>query len=490
MAPFLSARLRTMLMAPETISRDISSEIERFQNSHDSATWVFWLLAATIIGSYFGAASIDDWMCAVIIEVAAFHSVYLWVKRKVLGIPIMPTYALMCLVYYALPFASGHPVSYEFNFAEKWFAAVTVAVILLIMTLIWARLARPAPSAVRSVMMLSQEQSAIPILIACLIAAIMFQSNLIFYVFTLSSEVYGVMRAVLLTLGLVSMFCLSFLHGAGKLNTPQKYLFLALAAVFIAYHAASLYLITATQFTLAATFGYFLGSGRVPWKLMITILALLTVLQAGKGDLREKYSEAGAAPSSFGLIEEWLDTGLDNILSPRSNLSRDPVSLGQRVSLVHMLLRTQTEAPAAVPYLYGSTYFQIPLLLIPRVIWPERPNTSELLVQLNEHYGLLTRESAETVSIGWGLFAEANANFGFFGCVGVAIVLGLLVGLTQKLCGRFSFLSARGMTALLIMYSLLGMEASMAQFLTTLVQSLVSVVLLAWTVMQPRQVVV
>jgi hypothetical protein len=266
---------------------------------------------------------------------------------------------------------------------------------------------------------------------------------------------------------------------------------MALTAVFIMYNAASLYLITATQYGTAAIFGYFLGSGRMPWKLMVAILTLLIVFQMGKEDIRLKYSESGPTTSTVNLVQEWFNTGLENLLgSSRPDSLKDPVPLFQRLSLVHMVLLTQTEAPAIVPYLYGSSYTGIPLLMVPRIIWPERPNTSELLVQLNEHYGLLTRESAQTVSIGWGLIAEANANYGFIGCISVAIVLGVFLGMTQRWCGRFSFLSARGMVALVITFGMLGMEASMAQLITTAAQSLVAVLLLALTVMQPQRVIV
>jgi hypothetical protein len=207
--------------------------------------------------------------------------------------------------------------------------------------------------------------------------------------------------------------------------------------------------------------------------------------------MRLKYYEEGeSAGTPIAVLAEWSGTGLENLLSGPSEEAQEGVPLLHRVSLVQLLLQTQTEAPGEVPYLYGSTYLQIPLLLVPRVIWPERPNTSETLVQLNEHYGLLTRDTAESTSIGWGMIAEANANFGFFGCIVVAVLLGGLLGIMQRLCGRYPVLSARGMAGLLTIYALLGMELSMAQFLTVLAQSCVALLVLTWTVMQPRRIVV
>ncbi len=469
---------------------EAASEIERFQYRFRSTSWIFYVFLATVVASYFSAETLDNWVCASIVELAAFYPVLVWARRDVLGMPIMPAFGMVSLVYYGLPFAANHPRVFDYDFSEKWFAASTVAVVIVIRTAI-AKSASPHEREIRTLL---PERGAIGILLGCLFAGIAFQSNLIFYVITPSSEVYGVMRAILLTLGLISMFSLSYLLGAGTLSGSPRYLFLALAAVFISYNAISLYLISAAQYFLAAALGYFLGSGRVPWKLLATVLALLVVLQAGKGDTRFKYSEKGEAAftsvTPVELITDWFSTGMRNLLVPKPVSDEDPVPLIQRASLMHILLKTQTEAPDKVSYLDGSTYFQIPLLIVPRVIWPDRPNTSETLVQLNQHYGLLTSEDAERTSIGWGMIAEANANFGFLGCVGLALVLGTLLGFAQREFGRFPVLSARGVAGLLVLTTLTNAEASMAQFLTILVQSFFPLVLLSLTIMRNSRVVV
>lgn len=472
----------------------VTSEIVRFQYRFRSTAWIAYIFFATVVLSYIGAESIENWACATIIELAAFYPVYVWARRDVLGMPIMPAFGMVTLVYYGLPFVTNHPGLLDYDFSEKWFAASTVATVIVLMTIVWSAIARSAGPRTREIRTLLPEKGAVGILIGCLVAGISFQSDLIFYLISTSSEVVGVVRAILLTLGLVSIFSLSYLLGAGALSGTPRYFFLACAVVFISYEAVSLYLISAAQYSFAAALGYFLGSGRVPWRLLASVLSLLVVLQAGKGDMRLKYSEGGEAEfapaNAIELIKDWLSTGVRNLLVPKPVSDEDPVPLIQRASLMHILLKTQTEAPDKVSYLNGSTYLQIPLLVVPRVIWPDRPNTSETLVQLNEHYGLLTREDAERTSIGWGMIAEANANFGFPGCVGLALVLGTLLGLAQREFGRFPVLSARGVAGLLILTTLTNVEASMAQFLTILAQSFFPLILLASTVMRSSKVIV
>jgi len=472
----------------------VSSEIERFQYRFHSPGWVFYVFLALSFVSYFGPESIDDWLCAIVVEIGAFVSIFVWARKGVLGMPIMPVFACLSLVYYGMPFVTNHPMVFEYEFPEKLFAAATVSFLLILMTIAWALIAKPTPPREWTVRALLPERGAIGVLLGCLIAGIAFQSNVIFLVYTPSNEIYGVIRAVLLTLGLLSIFSMSYLLGAGALRPTIQYLFYALAAVFVAYHAISLYLIGSAQYLLAATFGFFLGSGRVPWKWLIAVLAVFTVLQAGKGDTRVRLSEGWGGGISvltnYGLLQSWFLTGIANLAGQRESNDQEVVPLAQRTSLIHILLKTQTEAPDIVPYLNGSTYIQIPLLVVPRVVWADRPNTSETLVQLNEHYGLLTREEAESTSIGWGMFAEANANFGFPGCVAVAIFLGAMLGVAQRTCGRFPVLSARGMAGLLVMYTMLNMEASMAQLITILAQSFVPLALLTWLVMRKTRIVV
>lgn len=500
--PAVAIPARPVPITPTSARRDdggrehvpAASEIERFQYRFHSASWVFYVFVGTVGASLFAADSIDDWICAVTVEFAAFYPVLVWVRKGVLGMPIMPAFAMVALVYYALPFVTGHPGVMEYDLAEKWFAAATVAAVLVIMTIAWAAVSKPTVPHEREVRMLLPERGAIGILITCLVAGIAFQSQAIVYIIAPSSEVYGVMRAVFVTLGLLAIFSLSYLLGAGVLKGGPRYFFLALAILFIAYNAVTLYLIGAAQYLLAAGFGFFLGSGRLPWKLMVAVFSILVVLQAGKGEIRLKYSEDGeGAYRSIGpveLIQDWIGTGVRNLFEPTPLGDQEPVPLIQRTSLMHMLLKTQTEAPDRVDYLDGSTYYQIPLLLVPRVLWPDRPNTSETLMQLNEHYGLLTREEGERTSIGWGMIAEANANFGLAGCIGLAILLGIGLGLAQREFGRYPVLSARGMAGLLVMSTVTSMEVSMAQFLTILVQSFFPLMLMAWTIMRTSRVVV
>lgn len=478
------------LPQPDQALHVAPSEIERLQLAHDFSGWtlIVFVVLATLFA--FGADSFDDWLCAMMIALATFYSVYVWSRGWVLGVPILPVYALACLVYYGAPFVTGHPVIELYDPPEKMFAAGTVSIVLVISTSIWAWIGRVVPRQVRIVRQI-QPGSTDRVLLACLAGACLYQLNAIFWFVNIPGELWGVLRAVLYTLGLVAAFALANQLGAGLLGSVAAYLFLGMLALFMILNALTFYLYTAMEIGIFALFGYFLGGGRVPWKTIALTCMIFAVLHAGKGDMRVRYWGDGAdfAPesaTSAGKIVEWVEFGVANLLREPEG-SGDPAPLIQRASLLQMVLKAETETPVFVPYLDGSTYLPIPFLLVPRMLWPERPNVQETLVQLNMHYGLLTRESSETTSIGWGMIAEAYANFGTLGCIALGILLGVFLGVTQRMCGRYPVLSARGLAGLIVLTGMLRIEAPMALFLSTLLQSFFPLLLLTWTVMRPSQ---
>ena len=68
-------------------------------------------------------------------------------------------------------------------------------------------------------------------------------------------------------------------------------------------------------------------------------------------------------------------------------------------------------------------------MLIPRFLDPEKIASQAAMNLLNIRYGLLTAEETQKTAAGWGLVAEAYANFGRLGVIGVGFVLDCCAGL-------------------------------------------------------------
>src|SRR5207244_12888029 len=107
------------------------------------------------------------------------------------------------------------------------------------------------------------------------------------------------------------------------------------------------------------------------------------------------------------MTADWFTAGVGALASGSSNSS----SVLERASLLHMLLLVQRTTPDFIPYLEGKTYALLLAMLIPRFFEPEKTVSQAGLNLLSMRYGLQTVESTARTTIGWGLVAEAYANF-------------------------------------------------------------------------------
>jgi hypothetical protein len=476
---------------PSRVPQTSYSEVEALQLRHEYGRWMpHFMFVLGVIGAFI-APSWQDFVCGALIALPAFLSIILWARRYVLGLPILPFVAIMYFLFYGLPFISGHPFTQEYEVTEKLTAAATTAIALTIILGLWVYIGSPRPLSKTRIRIINARK-ANRLFIAAVWVACAFQFNTLFAVFALSGEVFGVIRAVIGSLAMIALFGLGYQAGSSQLTRNATLLFLLGLILYLVLNVTTLYLITAMMLGLMTLMGYFLGGGSIPWKSTASALLILAILSASKAEIREKYWGADAGglrdfSEAVSMLEEWFTSGLRAIGSDSSSESKS-VSLAERASLTHMVLIAETQSPDPIPYLYGSSYTVIPELLVPRLLWPERPNTQEPLKRLSEHYGLLSGEALETVSIGWGLVSEAYANFGYLGVLGLAIALGVAVGYVQRWCGRTPVLSARAFAGLLFIVVLLAVEANMALLVTAFIQSMVPVLLASIFVMDTVQV--
>src|ERR1019366_7431417 len=87
-----------------------------------------------------------------------------------------------------------------------------------------------------------------------------------------------------------------------------------------------------------------------------------------------------------------------------------------------------------------------------------------------------SEEQDETTSIGYGLIAEAYANFGFYGNAGLALLLGLAarrIARSTATCGTFSI---GGIFRILGLAWCLNAETTLAVCLSSLYQACIAIV--------------
>ena len=115
---------------------------------------------------------------------------------------------------------------------------------------------------------------------------------------------------------------------------------------------------------------------------------------------------------------------------------RHAQSLLKRANLIHMQTLVVDQTPKRLPFLWGETYMHVPICMVPRVLWPDKPHGHISTELLGLRYGVTNRHQARTTTIGFGLLAEAWANFGWGGVIGLALLIGSGMRVISRACAN------------------------------------------------------
>lgn len=141
---------------------------------------------------------------------------------------------------------------------------------------------------------------------------------------------------------------------------------------------------------------------------------------------RAQIQEQTGAIDRAGLVQraeilvEWYERGMPSL---RERVS--PVSTGW-----NRLNYAPVQAFAMVRYddgYPGETLRYAGIVLIPRLLWPDKPVTTDLGV---DFYQLVT--GRRSTHLGLGIFGEGYWNLGWFGVVGISLATGIVFGLVSR----------------------------------------------------------
>ena len=256
---------------------------------------------------------------------------------------------------------------------------------------------------------------------------------------------------------------------------------------------ASLLLSTALP-TIGIVFaGYVLGSGKMPWKALSLTVVAISILHAGKFEMRAIYM-GGEKQKTANLTDypayfaEWVGYGLKNLAAGGVSKETDEKvsSATQRASLIHLMVKIQTMTPSQVPYLEGATYSFIPSLLIPRILSPGKAwaHTGNMILSLQ--YGILIGEAVFKTSVGFDPVMEAYANFGFLGVLVLAVVFGFFIGWTTRLTIHVPMLSFGFLFGVQAISVLIGSWNTTGVFVTSMWQAFLALVGLSFVLMSKQ----
>lgn len=423
---------------------------------------------------------------------------YLWCSGRVPGLPIFPLFALTYLWTYSLPLMTEHPMVARFEDAAVLTAGLTVAMFLGLATLLWYHVVRK-PVAVPTSYFSVPDGSKSVLFSGCLLAACVFQMCTLaglFWNFPVSA--FSLIRAVTMSLATLGITVQSYRFGRRELSKAEAVTYLALISSMLVLSAAGLILASALAMFLIAVGTFTVGRGRLPVTILLVMFPIVSVLHVGKKQMRDDYwGPKGRAvyPWDYpGLYARWFTTGLaqmPNLLEPDDRATKGrQAGFVERASVVQMLMLVQSKSGEEVAYLGGETYWIIPELLVPRFLHESKPWSHEGTYLLSIHYGLQTREQTRRTTIGFGLLAEAYANFGYTGVAALALLLGGGFALVTRWSLAVPITSVWGLFGLLVFGLAVQTEHTAGVVVTSLFQGTVTLLAFALCTMSRHTVAV
>jgi len=435
------------------------------------------------------------------VTVPVLIPIFLWVNYGAFGIPVLPLIAALYYLYYAMPLLIGDTLRI-YKTSDLVWAALSVGYFLLAASLAaWPFLAparkksRTAASAgrasryVRSFKERSLRNIAFVddlnrLIVVGLTAGILFNAAAAAGQLGFLGSFSGLLRACVFPLIYVACYLTGFARGTGLLTGQRWLVAFAAFIVITALSMSSLFLVGGAMNIAAVVLGYVLGTRRLPWVGLIATFALLSILNAGKGNVREMYwarnSQTVQNASLMqvpGMLTDWFVEGISDIGSAAAR-ARNP-SLLERTSLLHMVLAVQEATPKIIPYLEGETYEMLPQMLVPRFLEPDKIESQAVLNLLSVRYGRESAEDTAKTTIGWGMVSEAYANFGNFGVIAVGAVFGVLCGFLMRLSATAEATSVAMLIAIASTLTLCNVESDFSYTMVTLFQAVAGVCIFA-----------
>jgi hypothetical protein len=428
-------------------------------------------------------------------------------SSSAIGLPLLPFMVLQTLVVYGVPIVANHDVLASYPPEFIFSAGTEVLAFNLALALSWSlamRVLRPSPPVSYVLQDFNRKGvSGWSTMGFAMVGGVTFIEALqglglmdAFYN-ALPSGIDSILNTLLSVASACGFFLVAMVIGGGGVSPTQKFLFWILLVANSMISAAGLLLASAAANLITVAIGLFWSSGRVPWRFLATALLLLSFFNIGKTTMRERYwSNEDSGGGDFSLRQlpsvyaEWVGVSYDaitdnssgsNSASPgsQSKVAKNQTLLDRIDNLQNLLFVIDAVKTEHIEPLGGATYSLIPPLLVPRVLWPDKPRSHEGQVLLNVHFGRQDLNDTFTTYIAWGLLAEAYGNFGpILGCVYLGIFLGFFFAWIENLTAKKLVVSTEGFLSLCLLISLMNsFEMVASVFVTSTFQSMAIIVL-------------
>jgi len=397
-----------------------------------------------------------------------------WAGKRRTWFPAFEIGMLTCIAFYAIPLLSRHVELEPYPPTVINEAAFLVLLYLAAANLGFALLRNPvkAPRWATSSLVPEQAYRHIPVGL--------FLNTVYLYITTFTdvipADLIGSLRALFFGVGTLCTFILARLLGLGLLSRNATLFFVGNLVIQLLFLFSQLYLITGLSLVALAFIAYSAAKRQIPWRTLFVFVSLLALLHAGKSEMRrDHWEEKKPLPTVFQLpsfFTQWIAYSFEST-STEEEASRTQSTIFERASLIQMLCLSVDRIPSLKPYLNGESYVDIPAQLIPRFLWPEKPSSLLANVRLALHFNLVNADSALTVSIAFGMIAEAFINFGYLGVICFGLLFGAFFKRIAQLAQNASQFSALGILMILLTAWSFQVELVLITWISSLFQAAV-----------------
>lgn len=447
----------------------------------------------------------SGWMGLLWMGAGTGISLFVW-RNSGIGLPLIPMLMIQHLVVYGLPVFARNEVVVAYPDALITQSGIEIFIFMITSAIAWRgamHIFVPKRGFSYVLKILASDSSrnlrvfALGLMLATTLHEVLFSTGLLDLFYSLlPSGSWSIMTATLNAAGMSGTFLTAMAIGSGEANTTTKTTFWLLLTASCLLLASSFLLSSTTNLVGAATIGLFWGSGRVPWRFLAVVVVSLSFLHIGKFEMRERYWQKSQEDivQNFSLADmpahytEWVQASYEILVanesenagpSSRRKDSKNDSMINRVNNLQNLLYAIDAVEIQRIPILGGATYTIIPPLLIPRILWPEKPRTHEGQIMLNTHFGRQSLKDSFMTYIAWGLLPEAVGNFGtIWGGVLLGLGCGTIFAWLEVKTAYKPLLSLEGLVTFALFIGIaVSFEMVASVLITSLFQSVTTIVL-------------
>lgn len=440
------------------------------------------LVLFTLRSTNFGALTATDALMALAITAASLGPLVRWILKGMEGLPLFEFFCFFHFPYYAYPVLAAKSKFMIYGEVDRGCAEAVILLFLVSANaayyyqLITFRptLTRKRESIWERELSLEKHRTGFAFLL--FLWATISLINSLGYA-SLFGSFLNVARSVASPGGGIALFYFYHNIGLRKLSDRTSIWISFIVALVIIGEISTGFLVGGGIYLIVALLGYTLARKRIPVLLVAVMAILFQFLHLGKGDMRNEFWGSESLRTSTGVsrvtevYEQWIGASWERLWSTDPEDER--ASIFDRANLVQMVALVVHDTPAQRPFLKGLTYRQIPVLLVPRFLWKDKPRGSLPTETMGIYYELQDEEAVNFTAIGFGTIAEAWANFGWGGVVLVGALFGWLSAIGTGLSRGLSTSSVGFLIGVVFLAYTFQLEQSLGTFFVSLSQSLI-----------------